>query len=112
MHTVGKLRSIDMESGTAMDGPTEFRGFIQVRAVAENDDVMTGQLSPDDVRKMALQWLSVAEAAEQDRIVMTMMTRDVGLSVEVAINFIANMREERAKGEEPAGEEKEQDDRV
>jgi hypothetical protein len=89
------LSSIDMSSGTAMDSPTEFRGFVTVKATAPGGDVMEGQLDPDEVRKMALQWLAVAEAAEQDRIVMTMMTRDVGLSPEVAVNFIAKMREER-----------------
>jgi hypothetical protein len=104
------MNSLNMVSGTAMDGPEEFRGFVTITAESGNDDVMTGQLDPGEVRDLAMQFLEVAEAAEQDRIVMTMLTRDVGLPVEVAINFIAKMREERKADVSPPGPQGGQDD--
>jgi hypothetical protein len=96
---IQNLSGIGMTSGTAKDGPGKYRGFIHVRVTAENGDVLIGQLAPDEVREMALVWLSAAEAADQDRIVMTMLTRDAGLDEETALGFIAGMREERDKND-------------
>jgi hypothetical protein len=92
---IGDLSGIFVENGLAEDGPGKYRGFLTVRATAENGDVLVGQLSPEEVRQMALQWLSSAEAADQDRIVMNMMVRDIGLKPAIAANFIIGMREER-----------------
>jgi hypothetical protein len=89
------LTDIDLVSGTAEDGPGEFRGFVAIRATAVDGSHMAGQLDPATVRKMALNFLGVAEAAEQDAVVMNMLVRDVGLESAVAANFIMHMREER-----------------
>ena len=95
MSELKMLTGIDMESGTAMDDPEHYRGFLIVRATAEDGSVLVGQLNPDEVRAMALQWLEAAEAAEQDRIVMTMLTRDIGIDPPTAARFVSAMRDER-----------------
>jgi hypothetical protein len=79
-----------------MDSRTSFRGFVTVRATAEDGSWMAGQLSPVEVRAMALQFLEAAEAADQDGIVFTMLTRDVGFAPEDAAGFVMLMRKERA----------------
>jgi len=96
---IGGLQGIDMTSGLAEDNPAEhqYRGFVTIRATGVEGNVLLGQLSPDEVRKMALQFLETAEAADQDRIVMTMLTRDVGLAPETAASFITKMRDERGE---------------
>lgn len=91
------LAAINVTSGTAMDGPTEFRGFVTVEAMAEDGRQWVGQLDPETVRGMALQFLEVAEAAEQDAIVFTMLTRDIGLEPQAAGGFVAAMRTYRAE---------------
>lgn len=96
MRTWAGLTGIDVESGTAMDSPTDFRGFVTVRATAEDGSWMAGQLSPAEVRAMALQFLEVAEAADQDGIVLSILAREVGLAPEDAAEFVMLMRKERA----------------
>lgn len=89
------LTGVEVVSGTAQDGPTAYRGFVTVRAVAEDGSHMAGQLDPAELRAMAMQFLQAAEAAESDAIVMTLLTRDVGLDQETAAQFIRRMRHER-----------------
>jgi hypothetical protein len=90
------LTGVDVTSGTAEDRDGDgFHGFVTVRATATDGSFMSGQLSPADLRKMALNFLSVAEAAEQDAIVMMMLTHDVGLDAETSAVFIMQMREVR-----------------
>ena len=89
------LSGVEVVSGTAQDGPEEFRGFLTVRAIAEDGSFMTGQMSPAEVRKMALNLLAAAEGAVGDAIVMTMLVRDIGLEPAVAASFVMQMREER-----------------
>lgn len=98
------LKGIWVVSGTAMDGPGQFRGFITVQAEAEDGTVLQGQLDIEETRAMALNFLEVAEAAEQDAIVFTMLTRDVGLDPDQAAGFVQKMRDERVAGraEEPS----------
>jgi hypothetical protein len=95
MGEISTLSSIDAESGVAQDSGPEYRGFLTIRATDENGNVFVGQLTPDEARQMALAWLEAAEGAEQDRIVLTMLTRDAGLDPEAAVNFIISMRKER-----------------
>lgn len=94
--TWAALTDVNVESGTAMDSSTQYRGFVTVRATAADGSWMAGQLSPVEVRAMALQFLEAAEAADQDAIVFTMLTRDVGLPPEEAAGFVMLMRKERA----------------
>lgn len=89
------LVGIDVVSGTAQDGPTEYRGFVTIRAEAEDGSFMSGQLSPGEVRAMALQFLEAAEAADQDAIVFKLMTREMDVPVEVVGAFVMSMRRER-----------------
>jgi hypothetical protein len=101
---IGDLEGIWVISGTALDSTPEgdvFRGFVTVRATAVSGDVLVGQLDPDEVRAMAMRFLEVAEAADQDRIVFAMLTRDIGLPRDVAAVFIRAMRQERDGGDEP-----------
>lgn len=89
------LKGVSCFSGTAQDGPAEFRGFVTIHAEAEDGDVLVGQLSPAEVRTLALQYLSVAEAAEQDAIVFTVLVRDVGVLPETVAGIVRSMRDER-----------------
>jgi hypothetical protein len=90
------LESILVVSGTAMDdGPRRFRGFLTVSAKSEDGDLFIGQLTPDEIRMMALGFLEAAESADQDCIVMTMLTQHLGLDDSVAAGFVSAMRDER-----------------
>lgn len=91
-----ELVNVEVISGTAEDG-AQYRGFVTVRAVDAAGSIMMGQLDPKTLRDMALQFLEVAEAAEQDAIVMTMMTRDFDLPPDTAAMFVHKMRDERAE---------------
>lgn len=58
------LSNIDVEDGVSA---TDGLPFCLVRAEAlDGSVVMVGQLRPDEVRTMALDWLGAAEAAESD----------------------------------------------
>lgn len=92
------LAGISVQSGTAMDSPTSFRGFCTVEAVADDGSTWAGQLDPATLREMAMQFLECAEAADQDAIVFTMLTRDIGLEPQQAGGFVAAMRKERTDG--------------
>jgi hypothetical protein len=91
------LTMVHVQSGTAQDGPEEYRGFCTVFCTAKDGFRMIGQLDPADVRKMALNFLSAAEAAEQDAVVMTMMVRDLHAPTEIAAKFVTAMREVRVE---------------
>lgn len=92
-----ELVNVEVISGTAQDGPTQYRGFVTIRAVDTAGSIMMGQLDPKTLRDMAMQFLEVAEAAEQDAIVFTMLTRDFDLSSDTAAMFVHKMRDERAE---------------
>jgi hypothetical protein len=89
------LTGIEVMSGLAEREGGEYRGFLTVRALAEDGSFMSGQLDPDEVRKMALNFLASAEAAVQDAVVMGMLVRDVELPPDAAAAFVHSMRDER-----------------
>jgi hypothetical protein len=91
------LVNIEVVAGLAEREGGEYRGFLTIRATASDGSFMSGQLDPAEVRKMALNFLGSAEAAVQDAIVMNLMTRVVELDPPRAANFIASMRDERAR---------------
>jgi hypothetical protein len=93
--TVGTLADVYMTTGltTAEDG--SYEAFVSISCQDAKGNIFTGQASPDEVRTMALRWLECAEAADQDRIVMTMLTRDLEIPAQHAAGFIRAMREER-----------------
>jgi hypothetical protein len=96
---VGTLADIYMTSGLTTDEDGNYRGFVTISAQDTKGNVFTGQADPDEVRSMALKWLESAEAADQDRIVMTMLTRDLEIPAQHAAGFIRGMREEREPNE-------------
>jgi hypothetical protein len=88
------LTNIEVVSGLA-ERDDEYRGFLTVRAFAEDGSFMSGQLDPADVRKMALNFLASAEAAVADAIVMNLFVTKIGAEPGVAAAFVTDMREER-----------------
>jgi hypothetical protein len=112
MERIAGLTGIDIKAGIAQDGPEEFRTFVKVFATGEDEGgeiVLRGQISIDKLREMAIQWIQIAAAAEQDRITLLMLIRDIGVSPISAAEFVNGMREERegaSKPENPEIEEK------
>lgn len=62
--------------------------------VSVNGGDLLGQLSPTEVRSMALQWLEAAEGAETDSIVWHLLA-EMDLSPSAIGGFIGAMREKR-----------------
>lgn len=96
---VGRLADIYMTSGLATDEDGNYEGFVTISCQDQAGNIFTGQADPDEVRTMALRWLEAAEAADQDCIVMTMLTRDLDIPPEHAAGFIRAMRSEREPDE-------------
>lgn len=67
---------LDLEGIAVEDGVSLFDGlpFVVVRATALTGEVLVGQLRPDELRSMALDWLETAEAAESDAALAQMLT--------------------------------------
>jgi hypothetical protein len=96
---VGTLADIYMTSGLTTDDEGNYQGFVTISCQDTAGNIFTGQADPDEIRSMALKWLESAEAADQDRIVMTMLTRDLDIPAQHAAGFIRQMREEREPNE-------------
>lgn len=62
--------------------------------VSINNGDMLGQLTPEEVRAMALQWLTAAEAAESDSLVFR-AAGQFGLEREHAAVMVTEMRKLR-----------------
>lgn len=58
------LTGVNVVSGTTAEG----KPFCTVEATMANGTSASGQLSPEEVRMMALHFLSAAEAAESDAV--------------------------------------------
>lgn len=86
-----ELRSVDLTGGVNEHG----NGFVTVAASSKDGTILIGQLSPDEVRKMALQWLESAEAADQDAAVLR-VTRKLNLDDGLAALVIRELRESRS----------------
>lgn len=84
------LRNVEVESGVSQKTG---KGFCPVIVTGVNGEKMVGQLSPDEVRQMALGFLAAAEAAEQDAIVFGLMREVSG--DDGAGRFVAMMRSRR-----------------
>jgi hypothetical protein len=89
------LVRIEVQSGTADDGENNFRGFVTVTARDEGGGTMKGQLSSDDLRAMAMQFLESAEAAEQDALVFKVLVNEVDIPASTAAYVVRAMRKER-----------------
>lgn len=72
--------------------------FLQVRTFGTlngEDIILLGQLTPDDIRKHALDLLAAAEAAESDSLIITELTESIGVTLDVAGQFLVNLRNRR-----------------
>jgi hypothetical protein len=84
------MRSIDVRSGVNERGEP----FLTIIATAANKRMIVGQLSPTEVRDMALAWLASAEAAEQDAAVLRCV-RKLELPDELAGAIVTELRNSR-----------------
>lgn len=84
----GELKGIELRSGVN----DKLEGFCTV--VVNGGDLL-GQLTPDEVRAMALQWLEVAEAAHMDQTIVKVMMDTMGCDLENALAFLAMCRDAR-----------------
>ena len=89
------IEGVEVRSGVNEDG----EGFCHVVVTTGGGRVLLGQLDPETVRSMALNFLGAAEAAEQDAVVFGMLRDDVGLDLPEIGEFLAGMR--RRRSEEP-----------
>jgi hypothetical protein len=86
------LRSIDIRSGVNERGEP----FLTIVATAEGGRMILGQLTPAEVRAMAMAWLESAEAAEQDAAVLRCL-RKLELPDALAGAIIAELRDSRSE---------------
>jgi hypothetical protein len=95
-----ELANVEVESGVNSEG----RPFCRINAVVVDGPTRTtlleasGQLDPDEVRRMALNWLEAAESAEHDALVFNLLTRDLEAPVELAAALLVRLRTWRADG--------------
>jgi hypothetical protein len=85
------LASIDVQSGVNGKG----EGFCTLVATSTAGDILLGQMTPDEIRQLALQYLGTAEAAETDGILFRLLKEKFGLPLEAIGAFISDMRDER-----------------
>ncbi|HEV7536248.1 MAG TPA: hypothetical protein VGP90_11470 [Acidimicrobiia bacterium] len=85
------LARIDVRSGVNEAGD----GFLTVIATTQGGRMILGQLDPATVRRLAMDWLEAAEAAEQDAAVLRCI-RKLGLPEELAGAVVAELRNSRA----------------
>jgi hypothetical protein len=100
MSETGEVKSLDemtVLSGVSREDDGTFRPFAQIRVVADDGTTFKGILTPEELRTTALHFLKMAETAEQDCLVITMLTRELGLNPEVAAGFVSAVRDERDK---------------
>jgi hypothetical protein len=70
------------------------QGFITVVVVTGDERMLLGQLDPATARQLGMQFLEVAEAAEQDAAVMRVIHK-LELPEELAGAVIAELRDSR-----------------
>lgn len=91
--SVRELSSIAIESGVSL---FTGEGFCHVHAVGTEGTVVAGgQMTPAEVRSMALHWLRAAEAAEHDAAVVAEL-RETGLGDQNVAPFLTALRARRA----------------
>jgi hypothetical protein len=94
--TIGILKAVETLAGVKDTGePGSYTGFLTLRAVAENGDILIGQVTPAELREQALSLLSAAEAAEQDATVMSVLVTHFSVPFDTASAVIHAMRNAR-----------------
>ena len=94
MSNRGDLSGINIESGVAARSGEP---FLSISAEGEVDGEavsLVGQLSPAEIRTMALHWLEAAEAAETDAGLLAHMT-ELGLPFDAVQHFVLALRARR-----------------
>lgn len=84
------VESINITSGVNDKG----EGFCSISVVTEDKRIFLGQLSPSEVRNMALAWLESAEAADQDAAVLRCI-RKLELPDQLGAMVIVELRNSR-----------------
>jgi hypothetical protein len=87
----GGVEGIYIGSGVTVEG----KPFCHVTVQMADGTLSEGQLDPDTVRKMALDWLMSAEAAVHDSAVYKALTESMEIAPETAAVFIADLRNHR-----------------
>jgi hypothetical protein len=85
------LVSIDVRSGVNERG----EGFCTLVATGGDGRMLLGQMPPDLIRKIALDYLGAAEAAETDAIIYRLLSDRFDLPHHVVGAFLVEMREAR-----------------
>lgn len=91
-----ELVHVGVESGVSS---TTGRPFCRVTAsigTPEGGREAFGQLEPAEVRRMALDWLATAEAAESDAALVATLRDEVGIPDAVIGHLLAGVRDRRA----------------
>jgi hypothetical protein len=84
------LEGVEIRAGVNDEG----NGFCTVVATTADRRMFLGQIEPDVARGMALQFLEVAEAADQDAAVLRCI-RKLGLPLELAGAIVTELRNAR-----------------
>lgn len=84
------LASINLTSGVNEKGD----GFVSVACHTAGGRIILGQLDPATVRRMAMDWLESAEAAEQDAAVLRCI-RKLELPDQLAAMVVTELRNTR-----------------
>jgi ribosomal protein S16 len=96
------LRGIYVESGISGRSREPFCRVAVQYAERGSGKVLeaVGQLTPQEVRSMARQWMEAAEAAIHDASVFHLLIDEVGLPESGAASFVASLRAHRADADE------------
>lgn len=85
--------SPDTEGLVASSGVT--RDLVAFCVLSLHGEVLV-QISPNQLREIALGWLQLAESAEHDALTARMLIREVGMTQAAAAGFLGQMRRMRA----------------
>lgn len=92
---IADLDSLTAYSGVAVDG--DHHPFVQLRAVSGAEIVLTGQLSPDEARGLAMNILEAACAADHDALLFGLMLERLGDRPAAEQQAAAILRDMRAR---------------
>ena len=96
--TFGKLVTLELTSGMNQEG----QGIVTIAAVAEDGRIFKGQLEPSLVRGLGQTCFTVAEAADSDAIVFSLLQRKFELDIPSTVSFINDIREAREERNDAA----------
>lgn len=85
------LVSIEARSGVNEKG----EGFCTLVATGGDGKILLGQMPPELIRKIALDYLACAEAAETDAIVFRLLHEKFKLDLNIVGAFVTDMRNAR-----------------